>query len=89
MDKVLAGGVGDRGLDWGEATIPWTDDGDGVGLGHKLEQAVDLESGAVVGVTVQTTDGGDVASLTETLDETERRNLACPSPDDSSAERAS
>ena len=26
-------------------------------LGHKLEQAVDLESGAVVGVTVQTTDG--------------------------------
>lgn len=42
-------------------------------LGHKLEQAVDLESGAVVGVTVQTTDGGDAASLTETLDEAERR----------------
>ena len=42
-------------------------------LGHKLEQAVDLESGAVVGVTVQTTDGGDVASLPETLDEAERR----------------
>ena len=38
-------------------------------LAHKLEQAVDLDSGAVVGVTVQTTDGGDVASLTETLDE--------------------
>ena len=38
-------------------------------LAHKLEQAVDLESGAVVGVTVQTTDGGDVASLAETLDE--------------------
>ncbi len=42
-------------------------------LGHKLEQAVDLESGAVVGMTVQTTDGGDAASLTETLDEAERR----------------
>ena len=41
-------------------------------LGHKLEQAVDLESGAVVGVTVQTTDGGDAASLTETLDEAEK-----------------
>ncbi len=38
-------------------------------LAHKLEQAVDLESGAVVGVTVQTMDGGDVASLGETLDE--------------------
>ena len=38
-------------------------------LAHKLEQAVDLESGAVVSVTVQTTDGGDVASLAETLDE--------------------
>lgn len=42
-------------------------------LGHKLEQAVDLESGAVVGVTVQTTDGGDVASLSETLDEAEQQ----------------
>lgn len=42
-------------------------------LGHKLEQAVDLESGAVVGTTVQTTDGGDVASLSETLDEAEQQ----------------
>ena len=42
-------------------------------LGHKLEQAVDLESGAVVGMTVQTTDGGDAASLSETLDEAEQR----------------
>ncbi len=42
-------------------------------LGHKLEQVVDLESGAVVGVTVQTTDGGDAASVTKTLDEAERR----------------
>ena len=42
-------------------------------LAHKLEQAVDLESGAVVGVTVQTMDGGDVASLGETLDEAAER----------------
>ena len=38
---------------------------------HKLEQAVDLESGAVVAVTVQAIDGGDNASLPETLDEAE------------------
>ena len=42
-------------------------------LAHKLEQAVDLASGAVVAVTVQTTDGGDTASLSETLDEAERQ----------------
>ena len=42
-------------------------------LAHKLEQAVDLESGAVVGMTVQTMDGGDVASLGETLDEAVER----------------
>ena len=42
-------------------------------LAHKLEQAVDMETGAVVAVTVQTMDGGDCASLPVTLDETERR----------------
>ena len=42
-------------------------------LAHKLEQAVDLETGAVVATTVQTTDGGDTASLPVTLDEAERR----------------
>ena len=36
---------------------------------HKFEQAVDLDTGAVVAVTVQTMDGGDTASLPETLDE--------------------
>ena len=42
-------------------------------LAHKLEQAVDLESGAVVAVTIQTMDGGDTASLPVTLDEAERQ----------------
>ena len=42
-------------------------------LAHKLEVGVDMESGAVAGVTVQTMDGGDTASLPVTLDETERR----------------
>ena len=42
-------------------------------LAHKLEVGVDMESGAVAAVTVQTMDGGDTASLPVTLDETERR----------------
>ena len=42
-------------------------------LAHKLEQAVDMETGAVVATTVQTMDGGDTASLGVTLDEAERR----------------
>ena len=42
-------------------------------LAHKLEQAVDMDTGAVVAVTVQTMDGGDTASLPNTLDEAERR----------------
>ena len=40
-------------------------------LAHKLEQAVDMESGAVVATTVQAMDGGDTASLPNTLDEAE------------------
>ena len=42
-------------------------------LAHKLEQAVDMESGAVVATTVQAMDGGDTASLPNTLDEAERQ----------------
>ncbi len=42
-------------------------------LAHKLEQAVDMETGAVVAATVQTIDGGDTASLAVTLDEAEER----------------
>jgi transposase len=38
-------------------------------LAHKAEHAVDLETGAVVAVTVQPADRGDTASLEETLDE--------------------
>ena len=45
-------------------------------LAHKLEAGVDMETGAVAGVTVQTMDGGDTASLAVTLDETERRLAA-------------
>ena len=36
-------------------------------LAHKAEHAVDLESGAVVGVTVQAADTGDTTSMVETL----------------------
>lgn len=36
-------------------------------LAHKTEQAVDLETGAVVGVTVQPADTGDTTSMVETL----------------------
>ena len=42
-------------------------------LAHKLEVGVDMETGVVAGVTVQTMDGGDTASLAVTLGETERR----------------
>ncbi len=40
---------------------------------HKLEHAVDMDTGAVAGVTVQTMDGGDTASPPVTPDEAERR----------------
>ena len=36
-------------------------------LAHKAEHAVDLETGAIVGVTVQDADDGDTTSLVETL----------------------
>ena len=42
-------------------------------LAHKLEQAADIDSGAIVAVTVQTMDGGDCASMPNTLDEAERQ----------------
>ncbi|MCA1790097.1 MAG: transposase [Thioalkalivibrio sp.] len=40
-------------------------------LAHKAEHAVDLESGALLAVTVQPADRGDTTSLFETLDEAE------------------
>ncbi len=42
-------------------------------LAHKLEQAADMDSGAIVAVTVQTMDGGDCASMPNTLEEAERQ----------------
>lgn len=42
-------------------------------MGHKLEQAVDMDSGALCAVTVQPTVGGDCASLPKTLDEAGRQ----------------
>ena len=36
-------------------------------LAHKAEHAVDLETGAIVGVTVQDADGGDTTTCVETL----------------------
>ena len=38
-------------------------------LAHKLEHAVDMDSGAVTALTVQSMKGGDTASLPKTLDE--------------------
>src|SRR5260370_12513333 len=38
-------------------------------LAHKAEHAVDMESGAVVAVTVQPADRGDTTSLEETVQE--------------------
>ena len=66
--------------DWGhphdpEARITKMKDGR-TQLAHKFEQAVDLESGTVVAVTVQTMDGGDTASLPVTLEEAERQLAA-------------
>ena len=55
-----------------EARITRMKDGH-TGLAHKLEVGVDMETGAVAGVTVQRMDGGDTASLAVTLNETERR----------------
>ena len=36
-------------------------------LAHKAEHAVDLETGAVVGVSVQDADAGDTQTMLETL----------------------
>jgi transposase len=43
------------------------------GLAHKAEHAVDLDTGAVVAVTVQPADRGDCSSQEETLEETAGR----------------
>ena len=42
-------------------------------LAHKLEQAADMDTGTIVAVTVRTMDGGDCASMPNTLDEAGRQ----------------
>ncbi len=44
-------------------------------LAHKAEHVVDLETGAIVAVTLQGADQGDTTTVQETLDQTEA-NLA-------------
>lgn len=56
-------------------------------LAHKAEHAVDLESGAVVAVTVQPADRGDTQSLEQTLSEV-LENLAAVSEQVELPERA-
>ena len=56
-------------------------------LAHKAEHTVDLETGAVVGVTVQGADTGDTASMVETLIAAAEQvesvlPAACPTPRD-------
>ena len=51
-------------------------------LAHKAEHAVDLETGAIVGVTVQDADEGDTTTSRETLIEAaEQIEAVCPDGD--------
>src|SRR5438270_13135994 len=47
----------------------------GTDMAHKAEHAVDMESGAVIAVTLQAADQGDTTTIKETLAET-AENLA-------------
>ncbi|MFZ2960962.1 MAG: transposase [Candidatus Ozemobacteraceae bacterium] len=49
-------------------------------LAHKVEHAVDMASGAVVGLTVQPADTGDTTTIEETVRETFMNLLAATSP---------
>lgn len=57
-------------------------------LAHKAEHAVDIETGAVVAVTLQPADRGDTSSLENTLDEA-LENLAVAAADETAAKRMS
>jgi transposase len=57
-------------------------------LAHKAEHAVDLETGAVVGVTVQPADRGDTQSVEATIEETAEA-LAAAQQDDEAAKKLS
>ena len=54
-------------------------------LAHKAEHAVDLETGAVVAVTLQAANAGDTTTVKETLSETEA-NLAAVGDDPQTSE---
>ena len=47
-------------------------------MAHKVEHAVDMETGAVVGVTIQGADKGDTATLVETLTTAAKKYLQPP-----------
>ena len=47
-------------------------------LAHKAEHAIDLETGAIIGVTGQGADEGDTATIQETLPEASRQTTAPP-----------
>jgi transposase len=55
-------------------------------LAHKAEHAVDLETGAIVAVTVQPADRGDTTSLEKTLEEA-LENVGAAVSDESAAKR--
>lgn len=57
-------------------------------LAHKVEHAVDLETGAVVAVTVQPADRGDTSSLEPTI-EAAAENLAAAASDEDAAKNLS
>jgi transposase len=55
-------------------------------LAHKAEHAIDLETGAIVGITVQGADKGDTATIQETLPEaTEQLEAVAAVTDDAVA----
>lgn len=55
-------------------------------LAHKVEHAVDLDTGAVVGVTVQPADRGDTQTIEATIDETAQA-LEAAQQDDEAAKQ--
>ena len=62
--------------DHGSGYEKWLEMAAGVGLlGHKFEQAVNIENGAVVAVMVQTMNGGDTASPPTASTTTEKLGL--------------
>ena len=49
-------------------------------LAHKAEHAVDLDTGAIVAVTIQGADEGDTHTLPETLAEAASSSITSPTP---------